>query len=141
MIECPVCPDKPLATASVAKNCYRCGQCGELVFSVRNPYDPESAYPAIANLDCPTFDLPDDVMRGRILDQSSLAEPPRVFMLDIADGTAVLLLSPYAGLTRKHEPSRKSLAKPAAALRNHVLYSVVPSEVIDRVRKETGNTS
>lgn len=134
MIGCPVCQNEPATTNNVGSNCFRCDTCNELVFAIKNPVDPSIQYAAISNAAGQIHDVPDDILRHNIVDQSPISDAPRNMIIEFDDGASVIIIQPLSDKSKYTKRTRKSLDKTAFALKRNLLYANLPVELMDQIR-------
>ena len=137
MMECPISPDRPLLTICIGSNCFRCSTCNELVFSVRDPFDATSVFPAFSNANSEFRSIPDDILLHKIVDQSPIEDPPRNMIIEFADGASVLLIQADSANVQYTKGRRIARDKPASALKHDLLHAYLPVELMERIRSAT----
>jgi len=104
------------------------------VIAVRDPFDPNAVYAAISNAGGEFQAVPDDLLLRQVVDQSPLDQPPRNMIIEFDEGASAILIQPASATSKRTRPSRKSLDKPASALKRKVLHTYLPAELMDRIR-------
>ena len=134
MIACPVCPDHSDAKVQPGSNCFRCPSCEELVFAVKNPFNPAMVYAAISNASSKVHSIPDDILLQRIIDQSLPTETPRNIIIEFDSGASALIIQPATRKSKYTNRTRKSLDKTTFALKRNVLLATLPIELMEQIR-------
>lgn len=141
MIACPVCPDHPVAATPVGSNCFRCSSCQDLVFVVKDPFEPNREFAAVSNTKTELREIPDDILTQIIVDQSPTTEPPRNMMIEFDDGASIIMIQRTSDDSKYGKRCRKSFDKTAFVFKRNFLHVFLPVELMEQIRaaRDGGN--